>query len=86
MTGRETKKAKRELHLDILRDLACLAVVLIHVSAPFVVDSTRQLDFWIANVIDSMARIGVPVFVMISGALFLDEEREYTYKKYSGKF
>ena len=80
MTGSNSIKTKRELHFDILRAMACLAVVLIHVSAPFVVDSTGQFDFWTANALDSAARIGVPVFVMISGALFLDENRHYTYK------
>lgn len=78
ISERNIQKVHRELYLDILRVIACFAVVLIHVSAPFVVDSTNQFDFWMGNIIDSMARVGVPLFVMISGALFLDKNNQYS--------
>lgn len=75
---------ERQHHLDLLRAIACLSVVMIHVSAEFVVRGSSGPDFWLGILLDSMARAGVPLFVMISGALMLDENYEFTKKKWLG--
>lgn len=75
---------KRLFHLDVLRAIACLSVVMIHVSAEFVVKGTTGPDFWLGNLLDSLSRAGVPLFVMVSGALMLDESYQFTKKKWLG--
>lgn len=70
-------KQERTLSLDITRIAAVLAVVMIHTSAGFVTSydlGTREF-LW-GNLFDSASRIGVPLFVMVSGALMLDEDRK----------
>lgn len=83
MEGNENRPA-RKFHLDLLRAIACLSVVMIHVSADFVVRGNQGPDFWWGNLFDSLARTGVPLFVMISGALMLDENYGFTVKKWVG--
>jgi len=82
-SGSITEK-KRLFYLDLLRAIACLSVVMIHVSADFVTRGTKGPDFWLGNLMDSVSRAGVPLFVMISGALMLDEGYEFTRKKWLG--
>lgn len=79
--------AKRRLiHYDLLRILACLSVIMLHSAAQFWY--VLPVDGWqwrIANSYDALFRFGVPIFVMISGALFLAPDRdiqiESLYKK-----
>lgn len=65
-------KENRMIHFDVLRILAAFSVVMLHSSAQFwytlEVDSTQWV---IANSYNAVFRFGVPIFVMISGALFL---------------
>lgn len=73
---------ERSVSLDITRILAVLAVVMIHASGGFVVMYDRtDLEFLWGNLFDSAARVGVPLFVMISGALMLDEDRHVDGRK-----
>lgn len=74
----KTKTTERVFFLDILRVIACFCVVMIHTSAEFVVKDFGTFNFWVGNVFDSLARIGVPLFVMISGTIFLDENYNFT--------
>lgn len=68
---------KKILYLDILRILASFAVISIHVSTQnwdnFTVDTYEWGAF---NVFDSLSRWAVPVFCMISGSLFLNNEKK----------
>lgn len=64
---------ERSLWLDVLRVLSSLAVVVIHVSARLWI-AGQALCWEISNIFDGMVRWAVPIFVMISGALFLDKE------------
>ena len=73
---------KRIIYYDCLRVLACLCVVMIHVSAFLVTKSdVYSIDYAVGNTFNSISRIGVPIFIMISGALFLDESYRFTKKK-----
>ena len=64
----------RKLHFDILRVLAAFSVVMLHGAAQFWYDLDIRSSQWIiANSYDALFRFGVPVFVMISGAIFLDK-------------
>lgn len=74
MSGKE-----RNLALDITRIIAAMAVVMIHTSAMFLTSFGHEtLEFSVGNLFDSVSCIGVPLFVMISGALMLDERRTVT--------
>lgn len=75
------KTKKRVEYFDVLRTIACIAVVIIHISGEYLKYNANTLNFWVGNVFDSIVRLAVPVFVMISGALMLDEEYEFTIKK-----
>lgn len=72
----------RVLYLDIIRVLSCLAVVMIHVSCDYAVAKLGSTDFWLGNFFDSLSRASVPLFVMVSGALFLDERYPFTRKSW----
>ncbi len=67
---------------DIIRIIAILGVIMIHVSSPFVkTDTYGSAAFLIGNLFESASRFGVPLFVMLSGALMLNEEKENTLSK-----
>lgn len=74
-------KCKRIYYIDLLRTIACLSVVMIHVSASYVIKDFGTINFWIGNIFDSISRIGVPLFVMISGCLMLDEKYDLNKEK-----
>lgn len=72
---------ERKFYLDLLRVIAISAVVMIHVSADYVINPDNLIAFTIGNIFDSLSRLGVPLFLMISGALILDENKEFNCKK-----
>lgn len=73
------KSKERIITLDMARIVAILAVVMIHASAKLVISySTNTKEFVLGNFFDSISRVGVPLFLMISGALMLDENKEIT--------
>lgn len=74
-------KNNRVFYLDILRVIACLSVIMIHSSATYVVEDIGSFDFWIGNIFDGLSRIGVPLFIMISGTLMLDKNYQFSTKK-----
>lgn len=67
---------KKKLFIVNLRAIALIAVVIIHVSAPFLVldDPQNNLIWNFGNLIDSSFRFGVPIFLMISGYLIFSKE------------
>ena len=81
-------KNKRIVYLDILRIIAIISVIGIHASVYFKdITNIRSITWQSANVFDCL-RFGVPIFFMISGALFLNKEEFSTkdfYIKHIGK-
>ena len=71
---------ERKSYLDVLRIIAIFAVVMIHISGYYVINPSRMVDFTIGNIFDSVSRLGVPLFLMISGALMLDENKKFDCK------
>ena len=71
---------QRVIYLDLLRVVATFAVILLHVSAGDFLSLSFSGDWYIALVYDSLVRWSVPVFVMISGALLLNPNKEITYQ------
>lgn len=70
---------KRNIAIDVIRIVAVLAVVMIHVSVSFVDENeVGSISFLIGNIFDGISRLGVPLFVMVSGVLMLDEKKQIT--------
>lgn len=69
------QESRRIFWLDIARIAAMFAVVIIHLTAERWYDlPVKGIEWQMLNLLDSTVRWGVPVFVMISGALLLSKE------------
>lgn len=78
---------KRVLYADYIRAIACLFVVVIHVSGS---SSWYNIDVhtneWaILEIYNTLVRCAVPLFVMLSGIFFLDPERNVTFRYLANK-
>ena len=81
------KLAPREIEYDILRIIAILGVIMIHVSGIYVINyQPNAIQFTIGNILDSISRFGVPFFVLISGTFMLDNGKELSINKLSKKY
>ena len=76
---------EREYTFDVLRVISMIMVIVIHVSNVY----TRSFNFIDTNsylvslVFNTISRVSVPIFFMISGALLLD--RNFDFKKYKNR-
>ena len=68
----ETKQTTTDESIEIARAAACVMVILIHASTPFILGGLNYSGFFLANIIDSFCRPAVPIFLMVSGFLVLD--------------
>lgn len=76
---------QRQYHLDYLRVFDSIAIIFLHVTAQDMYNIGTVSTAWnFYNICNGATRWGVPVFVMISGALFLPREipTKTLYKKY----
>ena len=72
----------RDVRLDLIKSIAIVGVVLIHVAAPaFSNYAVGESEWIVSTVFASLLRCAVPLFLMASGALFLDPDREVTTRK-----
>lgn len=78
---------KREKNLDLLRIVACIMVIIIHVSAYYVINYEKigGIYFTIGNLWDSFARPAVPIFILLSGRYALSNNKNMEYKYYYRK-
>ncbi len=75
-------KEDRKLHIDLLRIVACISVIMLHSASQYWYEFPVTDSRWMVyNTWDAISRFGVPVFVMISGALFLSREGEVNLRK-----
>lgn len=81
----DNKKQGRLLSYDYIRIVAMLLVLLVHVSAYVVIQYPTGTEFVVGNVFNGLSRAGVPMFVLLSGALLLDERRSLDTKKFYKK-
>lgn len=65
---------RRRYELDMCRIFACLMVVMLHVAASGWYINPLLSEWQIFNIYDTAVRAGVPLFFMISGALFLERD------------
>lgn len=74
----------RKYHLDLLRIWATMSVILLHSSVNVVLVNlyNQSIGYWLAgNLYESLTRYCVPIFVMISGALLLNDKKIINYDK-----
>jgi surface polysaccharide O-acyltransferase-like enzyme len=68
-------KNKRITYLDSVRITACILVVMVHIATQHIQDIPVSTgSFFVTLSLDCLALVGVPLFVMISGALTLRPE------------
>ncbi|WP_026653811.1 acyltransferase [Butyrivibrio proteoclasticus] len=76
---------ERKTYCDYLRIVATFAVIVLHVSATnWYGTNVNEFAWKTFNIYMSIVRWGVPIFVMISGSLFLNKDISYgkIYSKY----
>ena len=77
----ENRPQARNTSLDLARVIAILAVITLHCCSAFLINyESSSIEFIVGNLINSSVRFSVPLFLMISGSLFLDEKREISLK------
>lgn len=76
----------RVLYYDFLRALATIAVVMLHVSSNVYYEGAGHAGYWIGVCYNAPTRWAVPVFVMLSGALFLDPQKTIPLKVLYSKY
>ena len=83
----ETTPAKpRELYAEVLRIIAAFSVVFQHTVTSAWYDIPVRTDEWLTlNFYNSIARFGVGVFIMISGAFMLSPRYAHPPEKILGK-
>lgn len=70
-------KNTRSYNLDVLRIIATLMVIMIHVSGSFMI---KMNDANFASFFGRISASAVPLFFMISGALFLEPNKDISIK------
>ena len=74
--------SQRDYNMDLLRILASLMVIVIHVSTYNFLDTpTKSIEWLSYDMYDSIVRSAVPIFLMISGAFFLNDKIQNNLKK-----
>jgi len=79
------KKPSYVIQADVIRVIAIVAVVIIHTANAVYtrLDFFGGFTWWIAIILDSLSRISIPLFIMLSGYLMLgkNETLEKTFKR-----
>ncbi len=76
----------RIAYLDMLRIFATLGVILLHIFAIGYYKDFREYNWYVDVIGNTLCRWCVPVFVMISGTLFLNPQRRFPIKRLYKKY
>lgn len=75
------KPSPRVIWLDYIKSLSLLLVVCIHLVGYGVsLHPVGSLTWMLSNVLDTVSHIAVPLFVMTSGSLMLDPDKDVTWR------
>lgn len=80
---------KNTNYLDVLRLVGIFAVITIHTVtgvSDIMSEQMSEIQLGIYNAIKHLGEIGVPLFLMVSGAIMLDPDKTITIKKLFGKY
>lgn len=69
-------KNQRSVALNLIKLIACIMVIVVHVSATNIDDITSS-KWGVSNFYNSISRICVPLFFMVSGALLIRENTSF---------
>lgn len=73
--------------IELLRIFCCFGVVLLHIASSHFYDTDQSSIPWkICNFYHGISRYAVPIFVMISGLLYLDKSKHISLKKLYSKY
>jgi surface polysaccharide O-acyltransferase-like enzyme len=64
--------------VDLIRTLAIVGVILLHAANDLTIQQMGQLEivrWWTVDIYQSLGRVGVPLFVMLTGALLLQPSK-----------
>ena len=78
----------RILWIDLIKVFSMFSVILVHSAAP-ILSKIGEIDFstWmVGNIYDSMARMAVPLFFMVSGVLLLNSKEESLFVFFKKRF
>lgn len=68
------KYENREVWIELLRFVGCLGIILLHIAAQFFQYIDPATAAWhVVNIAHGITRYGVPIFLMISGALYFSK-------------
>lgn len=75
MANHSIYEKKKQLWVDCVRVFATFSVVWLHSVAPllYAYNTIPHQHWWMANIIDSMVRMSVPLFFMLTGYLLLSK-------------
>lgn len=67
---------EKDYNLEIIRNISFLSVIIIHVANYYcrAFDKIPQNEYIFSLILDTLARVSVPCFFMISGALLLGRD------------
>lgn len=85
----QKQDSKFAISVDLIRVAAVLGVLLLHAANDLTLQTMSNLEIWrwcVVDIYQSIGRMGVPLFVMLTGALLLapskkDEELGFFFKK-----
>ena len=74
----------RKLSYDVIRIVAVCMVLMVHVSGYMVLYHTdpTSREFVVGNIFNGISRAGVPLFLMLTGALLLNEDKAFNPKTF----
>lgn len=78
---------KRIVYFDVLKVITCFMVIMIHViSRNWYVLDLKSNEFTFLTILDSICRCAVPIYLMISGAIFSNEDKNIKIKDMFRKY
>jgi surface polysaccharide O-acyltransferase-like enzyme len=83
----------RDVYVDLIRTVAIIAVILVHAAGEYPVtpqqlSQMRPFDFFSWSVVDfyqTLSAVGVPLFLMLTGALLLQPEKNESLRSFFRK-
>lgn len=76
-----TVKQRRDVVVDLIKTIAIIGVIIIHTYTGVNSESVTSVNWLVGNLFGCITRGSVPLFLMCSGVLFLNPEKEITIKK-----
>ena len=78
---------KRIVYFDVLKVITCFMVIMIHViSRTWYVLDLKSSEFTFLTILDSICRCAVSIYLMISGAIFLNEDKNIKIKSWKNYY